>query len=154
MHYKNLFLVWIPFAVNAIQKRKWPCYSEIQGLLLLKNNFSKNHQFLYWSPQSPLRVPCKFPCRFYVRSFRRRPCLAVCWLGVSYDNLLGCNVYHSKIVADHSSFIHLRYSRTDLITQHLNPLFYDLWSIYHPRALSRNSDKKVVLLVFFKKCKF
>ena len=46
---------------------------------------------------------------------------------VSYDNLLDCNVYHSKIVASLSSFIPLKYSLT--ITQHLqenNPLFYDL----------------------------
>ena len=48
---------------------------------------------------------------------------------VSYDNLLDYNVYHSKIVASLSSFIPLKYSLTDLITQHLqenNPLFYDL----------------------------
>ena len=48
---------------------------------------------------------------------------------VSYDNLLDYNVYHSKIIANHGSFIPLKYSLTDLITQHLqehNPLFYDL----------------------------
>ena len=86
-----------------------------------------------------------------------RPWVDVCRLGVSYDNLLDCNVYHPKIVANHGSFIHLKYSLTDLIIQHLqekNPLFYDLWSIYHPRALSGNSNKKLILLVFFKKCKF
>ena len=48
---------------------------------------------------------------------------------VSYDNLLDYNVYHSKIVASHDSFIPLKYPLTDLITQHPqehNPLFYDL----------------------------
>ena len=48
---------------------------------------------------------------------------------VSYDNLLDYNVYHSKIIANHGSFIPLKYSLTHLITQHLqehNPLFYDL----------------------------
>ena len=32
----------------------------IQGLLHLKNNSFINHKFLYWSPQSPLKVPCRF----------------------------------------------------------------------------------------------
>ena len=53
----------------------------------------------------------------------------MCRLGDSYDNLLDCNVYHPKIVANRDSFIHLKYSLTDLITQYLqenNPLFYDL----------------------------
>ena len=39
-----------------------------------------------------------------------------------------CNNY-SKVVANHGSFIPLRYSLTDSITQQLqenNPLFYDL----------------------------
>ena len=52
-----------------------------------------------------------------------------CRLSVSYDNLLDCNLYHPKIVANHGSFIPLKYSLTDLITQYLqenNPLFYDL----------------------------
>ena len=47
---------------------------------------------------------------------------------VSYAHL-DYNVYHSKIVANHGSYIPLKYSLTDLITQHLqehNPLFYDL----------------------------
>ena len=46
-----------------------------------------------------------------------------------YDNLLECNVYHLKIVANHGSFIPLKYSLAGLITQHFqenNPLFYDL----------------------------
>ena len=53
----------------------------------------------------------------------------VCWLGVSYDNLLDCNVYHPKIVANYGSFFPLKYSLTDLITQHPQEnirLFYDL----------------------------
>ena len=48
---------------------------------------------------------------------------------ISYDNLLNYNVYHSKIVANYGSFIPLKCSLTDLMTQHLqehNPLFYDL----------------------------
>ena len=48
---------------------------------------------------------------------------------VSYDNLFDHNVYYPKIVANHGSFISLKYSLTDLITQHLqenNSLFYDL----------------------------
>ena len=83
--------------------------------------------------------------------------VVACQLDVSYDNLPDYNVYHPKIVANHGSFIHLKYSLTDLITQLLqenNPLFYDLWSIYHPRALSGNSKKKLILLVIFKNCKF
>ena len=53
----------------------------------------------------------------------------VCRLGVSYNNLFGCNVYHPRIVANHDSFIPLKYSLTDLITQYLqenNALFYNL----------------------------
>ena len=76
---------------------------------------------------------------------------------VSYDNLLDCNVYLSKTVGNHVSLILLKFSLTDLITQYLhenNPLFFYLRSIYHLRALSRNSNKKVKRLVFFKKCKF
>ena len=48
---------------------------------------------------------------------------------ISYDNLLNYNVYHSKIVANYGSFIPLKCSLTDLMTQDLqehNPLFYDL----------------------------
>ena len=57
---------------------------------------------------------------------------------VSYDNILDYNVYHSKIVANHGFFIPLNDSLTDLIIEHFQeniPLFYDLWSIYHPREL-------------------
>ena len=45
------------------------------------------------------------------------------------NNLLDYNVDHSTVVANHGSFIPLKYSSADLITQHLqenNPLFYDL----------------------------
>ena len=41
---------------------------------------------------------------------------------VSYDNLvmiINDNVYHSKTVANHGCLIPLKYSLTDLITQHL-----------------------------------
>ena len=53
----------------------------------------------------------------------------MCRLGVSYDNFLDYNVYQPKIVANHDSFILLKYPLTDLITQLLkesNRLFYDL----------------------------
>ena len=86
-----------------------------------------------------------------------RPQDVVCRLGVSYDNLLNYNVYHPKVVANHDSFIPLKYSLTDSITQYLqesNLLFCDLWSIYHSRVLSKNSNKKVNLLVFFKSVNF
>ena len=87
-----------------------------------------------------------------------RTCWEVVWqLAVSCDNLLDYNVYHPKIVVNHGSFIPLKYWLLDLITQHVqenNHLFYDLWSIYHPRAWSRNSNKKVNLLVFFKSVNF
>ena len=33
---------------------------------------------------------------------RRRD--VVFWLGVSYDNIFDCNVYHPKIVANYGSF--------------------------------------------------
>ena len=48
---------------------------------------------------------------------------------ISYDNLFNYNVCYSKIVAIQCSFISLKCSLTDLITQQLqehNPLFYDL----------------------------
>ena len=62
-------------------------------------------------------------------TFRGRPRDVVCRLGVSYDNLFDHNVYYPKIIANHGSFIYLKYSLTDLITQLFqenNPLFYDL----------------------------
>ena len=120
-----------------------------QGLLLLKNNFFKK------SSVSVL-VPWEFPLASLGNLLGTSPVSRVS-AGVSYDNLLDCNVYHPKKTENPDSFIPLKYSLTDLITQHLqenNPLFYDLWSIYHSRALPRNSDKKVNFLVFFKKCKF
>ena len=62
-----------------------------------------------------------------------RPQDIVCRLGVSYDNLLDYNVYHSKMVANHGSFIPLKYSL--IINQHLqenNPLFmiYEVYTTY------------------------
>ena len=51
----------------------------------------------------------------------------MCRLGVSYDNVFYCNMYHLKIVANNGSFDPLKYSMTDLMTQYLhenNPLFY------------------------------
>ena len=52
---------------------------------------------------------------------------------VSCNNLLDYNVFsihnHSKIVANHASFIPLKYPLTNVIAQNLlekNPLFYDL----------------------------
>ena len=68
-------------------------------------------------------------------TFRGRPRDVVCWLGVSYDNLFDYNVHHLKIVANHSSFIPLK-------------------QVLPPACISRNSNKKVILLVFFIKCKF
>ena len=84
------------------------------------------------SPESPLQVS---DVRTFQGTFRGRPRDVVCWLGVSYDNLFDYNVHHLKIVANHSSFIPLKY-------------------VHPPACISRNSDKKVILLVFFIKCKF
>ena len=62
--------------------------------------------------------------------FRVRPQDVVCRLGVSYDNLLDINVYHPEIVANHGSFIPLKYPLTDLITQHLKHLCFMIYEVY------------------------
>ena len=120
------------------------------GLLLLKNNFfMKSSIFVLVPCESPEGPFCR-PRTLGSSRDIRGPSGDV--LGVSYENLLNRNVCHPKIVVSHGSFISLKYSLTDLITQHLqenNPLFYNLWSIYHTHALSRNSNKKVNFLVFF-----
>ena len=81
---------------------------------------------MYWSTESPLKIPCR-------SQTLGRPQDIVCWLGVSYDNLLNYNVYYPKMVANHGSFIPLKYSL--IITQHLqgnNPLFmiYEVYTTY------------------------
>ena len=130
----------------------------IQWLLLLKNNFFIKQSIFVLLPLESSKISLQVSD---FRTFRRPSDLQ----GTSPGRRVQAGCFLSqfsqlkspKIVANHGSFIPLKYSLTDLITQHLqenNLLFYDLWSIYHPRALSRNSNKKVNLLVFFKKCKF
>ena len=75
----------------------------------------------------------------------------MCRLGVSYDNLLDYNVYHSKMVANHGSFIPLKYLLT--INQHLqenNPLFmiYEVYTTYV--HYQETQIKKLTLLYFLK----
>ena len=53
-----------------------------------------------------------------------RPRNVTCRLGVSYDNLLDYNVYYLKILANHGSFIPLKYSLKHLITQHLQDIIF------------------------------
>ena len=122
-----------------------------------KRFFHKITKFLHWSPEISLKVLCTSRTLGPLGDLQGTSsgsCVPA--LFFSYNNLFHYNVYHPQIIANHGSFISLKYSLTDLITQHFqenNPLFYDLWSIYHPRPLSRNSNKKVNLLVFFKNCK-
>ena len=78
-------------------------------------------------------------------------------LGVSYDNRLDCNVYHPKIVTNHGSFIPLKYSLTDLITQNFKKIIlcFTIYEVYTTHVHCQETQiKKWAFLYFLKSVNF
>ena len=115
--------LWLLNICSSSKKQKQICNT--RAITSEKQFFRKTMNFCI----GPLRLPWRSLVGPDIRTFRGLSQDVVCRQGVSYDNILDCNVYHPETVANHGSFIPLKYSLTDLTTQHLqksNTFFYDI----------------------------